>query len=209
MLTCLEDLEKRQRQSSHGTGLVDIHESKLSSDLRPLEAVDKVLNSELKYLYTAITRARQHVWVFDEDTASRTPMFEYFRRRGLVTMATFDENGKVNVPEIFTQVSSAEEWNQRGMIFYNRQMWKAALQCFEMSHNWDMMNKCNAQLREIVVRQLQHSNSKKTKRKYLCDAEKYMSCQMLQEAAICLHNAREFLLQARLEVKLENVSERF
>ena len=44
----------------------------------------KVLNSELKYLYTAVTRARDNVWIFDEDANARAPMFEYFRACNLV-----------------------------------------------------------------------------------------------------------------------------
>lgn len=44
----------------------------------------KVLNSELKQLYTAITRARVNVWIFDEDVEKRTPMFQYFTALGLV-----------------------------------------------------------------------------------------------------------------------------
>ena len=43
-----------------------------------------MLNSELKYLYTALTRARVNVWLFDEDQMARAPMFEYFRAKGLV-----------------------------------------------------------------------------------------------------------------------------
>ena len=42
------------------------------------------MNSELKYLYTAITRARVNVWMFDESAEARGPMFEYFRTLGLV-----------------------------------------------------------------------------------------------------------------------------
>lgn len=44
----------------------------------------KVLNSELKHLYTAVTRARVNVWIFDEDNGNRAPMFEYFKARKLV-----------------------------------------------------------------------------------------------------------------------------
>ncbi|XP_061175910.1 TPR and ankyrin repeat-containing protein 1-like [Saccostrea echinata] len=41
----------------------------------------KVLNTELKHLYTAVTRARVRVWIFDADQEQRAPMFEYFRTR--------------------------------------------------------------------------------------------------------------------------------
>ena len=58
----------------------------------------KVLNSELKYLYTALTRARVNVWIFDEDANARAPMFEYFRACHLVEIvahegADFSEQG--------------------------------------------------------------------------------------------------------------------
>ena len=43
-----------------------------------------MLNSELKYLYTALTRARVNVWIFDEDYTKRAPVFEYFKKRHLV-----------------------------------------------------------------------------------------------------------------------------
>ena len=44
----------------------------------------KILNSELKHLYTALTRARVNVWVFDEDREARAPMFEYWKVLDLV-----------------------------------------------------------------------------------------------------------------------------
>ena len=54
---------------------------------RPLEFdsnLHKILNSELKHLYTAVTRARVNVWIFDEDREKRAPMFEYCKARQLV-----------------------------------------------------------------------------------------------------------------------------
>jgi len=46
----------------------------------------KILNSELKHLYTAVTRARANVYIFDEDEEKRAPMFCYFKARDLVTL---------------------------------------------------------------------------------------------------------------------------
>lgn len=53
----------------------------------------KVLNTELKQLYTAITRARVHVWIFDENEDNRAPMFEYFKARKLVQSVKEGETG--------------------------------------------------------------------------------------------------------------------
>lgn len=67
---------------------------KLGDRPRPL-AFDpnqhKVLNSELKHLYTAVTRARVNVWIFDEDRDKRAPMFEYFKARKLTRNITSAE----------------------------------------------------------------------------------------------------------------------
>ena len=51
---------------------------------------DKVLNSELKHLYTALTRARVNIWLF-EDPEARAPMFDYFKARKLVRVIRPDD----------------------------------------------------------------------------------------------------------------------
>jgi hypothetical protein len=45
-----------------------------------------VLNSELKYLYTALTRARVNIWIYDEDEEAAAPMSDYFKVLKLVTV---------------------------------------------------------------------------------------------------------------------------
>lgn len=54
----------------------------------------KILNSELKQLYTALTRARVNVWIFDEDEESRKPMFEYFKALNLVRFIAIGDGEK-------------------------------------------------------------------------------------------------------------------
>ena len=79
----------------------------------------KVLNSELKYLYTAVTRARVNVWIFDEDANARAPMFEYFRACHLVEVVTQEgtdasqqgergrvQGGSVNITMIFKHAAA-------------------------------------------------------------------------------------------------------
>ena len=43
----------------------------------------KILNSELKYLYTALTRARVNVWIYEEEEQTN-PMCDYFKALNLV-----------------------------------------------------------------------------------------------------------------------------
>ena len=65
----------------------------------------KILNSELKQLYTAITRARVNVWIFDEEPQSRAPMFEYFKARRLVQCMGAKEE-PLSESELYSQVFS-------------------------------------------------------------------------------------------------------
>ena len=72
---------------SETAGIAEILGDDLETKTRPLEFdADRhnILISEFKFLYTALTRARVNVWLFDEDKEARAPMFEYFIKRGLV-----------------------------------------------------------------------------------------------------------------------------
>jgi hypothetical protein len=42
-----------------------------------------MLCEELKHLYTAITRAKNSVVIYDENAAARAPLYFYLARRGL------------------------------------------------------------------------------------------------------------------------------
>ena len=44
-------------------------------------------------MYTALTRARVNVWIFDQDADKRAPMFEYFKARKLVKFVSMQEGG--------------------------------------------------------------------------------------------------------------------
>jgi hypothetical protein len=46
----------------------------------------KILEAELKALYTAITRAKCNIWIVDLSIQLRAPMFEYWVRKDVVTV---------------------------------------------------------------------------------------------------------------------------
>jgi ATP-dependent exoDNAse (exonuclease V) beta subunit len=50
---------------------------------RSADQHDVLLCEELKYLYTALTRAKNNVIIFDSNTANRAPFFNYLRRLGM------------------------------------------------------------------------------------------------------------------------------
>ncbi|KAI9335261.1 hypothetical protein BDR26DRAFT_866012 [Obelidium mucronatum] len=80
----------------------------------PLEAEKHhFLATELKILYTAITRARSRLWIWDEDVAKRMPMFRLWESKKLVVTSDDERSGKFSA----SGLSPAEWYNQAGSLF--------------------------------------------------------------------------------------------
>lgn len=69
-----------------------------------------VLCSELKQLYVAITRTRQRLWICENKEDLPKPMFDYWKRRGLVQIRKLDDS----VAQAMRVASSPREWRERG-----------------------------------------------------------------------------------------------
>ncbi|RUS73231.1 hypothetical protein EGW08_019003, partial [Elysia chlorotica] len=121
--------------SSGGDNLVEIDSAvlELANRPRPLNFdpdQHKILNSELKQLYTAITRARVNVWIFDRDPQSRGPMFEYFKARKLVQCVQAKEGGSLSENYFFAQKSTPQQWRKSGDMFMSQKQFSLAAKCF-------------------------------------------------------------------------------
>ncbi|XP_033107815.1 TPR and ankyrin repeat-containing protein 1-like [Anneissia japonica] len=169
----------------------------------------KVLNSELKYLYTAISRARVNVWIFDEDTDNRRPMFQYFKARKLVSVleAELDisEQSK-SLDVMFVEKSSAEDWEKRGDYFYNNGLWEVSVKCYLRAGNHQKVLKAKANHRVNEAEKMKGTNMAKMREWFLEAAHDFMQCGMHNEAARCLFNTKEFDLSAQLFEQIGDVA---
>ena len=196
---------------SSSTGLAELTEDNVNvHHSRPLEfdaEKHKVLNSEFKYLYTAITRARVNVWFFDEDKDSRTPVFEYFRRLGLVKVValTDEERGTGELTSMFAAKSTPEEWRKGGLRFYKEQLWVPAIQCFTFAGDKSMLQKSQAQQQAAEAIKLRYTNRQQMRDEFLRAGESFLKCEMHEEAQICLNNSQEWILLAKLYAKAGKV----
>lgn len=192
------------------TGLVTIPEEDLNFKSRPLDfnyEKHKVLNSELKFLYTAITRARVNVWFFDEDEENRQPVFEYFQRLNLVRAITLDEQAEGSttaLTSMFAEGSTPSEWKDQGQFFYNKSLWDVAEKCFALGEDEMMVRRCNAQKQAQDALQ-NRRNPKLMKELFRTAAKQFLECDMPSEAEVCLYNAREKVLLANLYKKMGKV----
>lgn len=72
-------------QSCSGGAQVEVDEGD-EGHLRPLvfdPRAHVLLSEELKHLYTAITRAKNNIVIFDSSPAKRAPFFHFLRRLGM------------------------------------------------------------------------------------------------------------------------------
>ncbi|WCJ17630.1 P-loop containing nucleoside triphosphate hydrolases superfamily protein [Euphorbia peplus] len=86
-----------------------------------------VLCSELKQLYVAITRTRQRLWICENSDEFSKPMFDYWRKKGLVQVRKLDDS----VATAMQVASSPEEWKSQGYKLLREHNYEMATMCFE------------------------------------------------------------------------------
>ena len=182
---------------------------------RPLkfdEQHHKSLSAELKYLYTAITRAKCNLWIYDSDEKKRLPMFDYWHRRGLVNIIRLDELSQQDESNLFTATSTKEEWKKQGDYFKKKKLWEPAMKCYvkadEMYLEKEAMAYClfqQARTPNIKQREMEEI--------YLKAALAFLECDRLKHDVKSLRYAASFLKKAKrsneaglLYAKLKRVS---
>ena len=92
------------------------------------EGRHKSLNAELKYLYTAVTRAKCNLWIYNSD--KNVPVFDYWQKRGLIKVVG-TEQGQGQHSFIFASISTGEQWKVQGNYFMNKHLWEQAMHCYQ------------------------------------------------------------------------------
>ena len=86
----------------------------------------KSLSAELKHLYTAITRARVNLWIYDEGEES-DPFFYYCLKKDLVRLVIPDDKTE-NL--MFAAPSANEQWLKQGDYYFKLRKWELAMKCY-------------------------------------------------------------------------------
>ncbi|XP_029655877.1 TPR and ankyrin repeat-containing protein 1-like [Octopus sinensis] len=163
----------------------------------------KVLNSELKYLYTALTRAKHNIWIFDISNEKRTPIFEYFQVLRLV--ASVDTSSEDPDNTEFARSSTPEEWFTKGMSFFERKHFEIAIKCFQKSGHKKEETVATA-FQYVQQAQMQDSAAKKQKH-FLIASKYFFDCNMCIRSAWCLSEGGKYELSARLYRKCHKYNE--
>ena len=110
------------------------HRFEISRPRRLNEMRDKSLNAELKHLYTAITRAKRKLWIFDSNKCKRLPMFDFWCKQCLVEVIGTQDERSIS----FSAVSSQGEWKIQGDYFKRRKYWEQARLCYQKAGRQDL-----------------------------------------------------------------------
>ena len=178
---------------------------------RPLEFSETQhmsLNSELKYLYTAVTRAKCNLWIYDSDKDKRLPIFDYWHKRGLVKVIQIDDISK-DESGLFVTSSTKQEWKEQGDYFKKKRLWEPAKKCYQKAGHPLLEMEAEAY---SLVQQAREHKGKEMQDLYLKAALAFLNCdqfhnevKLLAIAATCLKNAKKYSDAAKLFEKLGQV----
>ena len=175
------------------------------------EKQHKSLCAELKYLYTAVTRTKCNLWIYDSDRAKRLPVFDYWHKKGLVKVVSTSEHGDGKHDLIFASISTPEQWKVQGDYFRKKCLWEQAQHCYEKSgqENAHLAKLSNAYL--LIQRARTQFSPTLFQDAAICLLEcdqLHHDIQYITNAAICLRKTRppRYLDAAKLFEKLGEIN---
>ncbi|KAG5460115.1 MAG: hypothetical protein BJ554DRAFT_7879, partial [Olpidium bornovanus] len=171
-------------------------------DVRPLEfdpSKHSLLESELKHLYTAVTRARVNLWVYDESVENSAPAFDYFQRQGVAlavdkSQISDEGAGKLDI-KVFPQKSSKEEWQAKGQQLFKLSLYGPAARCFSISGDAELEQYANALALAKAARELQ---AEERVNQYVDAADLFSMLGQFEKASRCLYAAKEYRPAGRI-----------
>ncbi|KAJ3126030.1 hypothetical protein HK100_010485 [Physocladia obscura] len=164
-----------------------------------------ILATELKILYTAITRARAQLWIWDMEERKREPMVKYWQSKKIVITSNDARSGKFSARGDKT---TPEEWETQGRMLFDAGQYDNALQSFRRGliaagnsePSFDTL-RCEAFLKNETAKALPKDKSSETKQLYLEAGDLFKKANSirtlpqtdLNEAARCYWNAEKYL----------------
>ena len=126
----------------------------------------------------------------------------------VVKVGDSDEDEKI----LFTATSTSEQWQQQGDFFKKKGLWEPAMKCYVKAGATVLEKEAEAYM--FAQQAKQSRTSKEKERQYIRAAECFLLCdkdehnvKLLQNAAKCLRNAKEYCSAASLFERLKMLDE--
>ena len=185
---------------------------RVSSSKRPhplefTEEKHKQLCPELKHLYTAITRTKAKLWLYECGEAHH-PILWHWQQSGFVDVKHLSEISYQS--DEFESTSTPEDWETRGIEFQQHKLWKEAGKCFQKAGCHHKVKECEAFIHLQKATDLHNEADKRNS--YLSAAISFLECdyvkhtpKALVRAAKCLFNGKSYEDAAYLYRRLKKV----
>ncbi|CAG8557951.1 6165_t:CDS:10, partial [Ambispora leptoticha] len=158
-----------------------------------------ILSSELKNLYVAVTRARQHIWIFDEKSEYIEPICKYWEQEGLVKVIRSED--KIMTFPTLAKKSSSTEWNRKGKKFFELRQYEQAIFCFEKSENYERLKLAEAYYFQQIARaSINDSDQNVVIFNFNRAADAFRKCSRPIQAASCYENINMYEKAAEVYV---------
>ncbi|KAI3854721.1 hypothetical protein MKW92_008051 [Papaver armeniacum] len=151
-------------------------------------AKHKILCSELKQLYVALTRARQRLWIYENADKFSMPIFDYWKKLGVVQVQHLDES----LAQTMRVGSSKEEWCSRGIKLFNEGNFEMATMCFERAGDPYKEKWAKAAGLRAAANRMGGSNSKLARVPLTEAAQIFETIGKFEIAAKCFIQLKEF-----------------
>ncbi|CAI6007409.1 unnamed protein product [Closterium sp. NIES-65] len=144
-----------------------------------------LLCSELKQLYVVLTRARQRLWIYEEDEGARRPAMDLWGAMGVVAVKALTADLLMSM---HTE-SSPEGWHKRGTKLFNAAQFEAAVLSFERAGDEHSAAVARAALLQQTAKRLQGTDPKKASKMFQDAADAFLKVDKPRDAARCLISA--------------------
>jgi len=180
---------QQQQTAAHNDESSSLNETEIAQP-RPVKfdrSSHSLLNEELKMLYTAITRARVKVVIYDQHKEKRAPMFHYFLAKQPPLAQIFDSSsaGRSGL----ARSSTPEEWCAQAKNLMRNKLFEIAVLCYRRGN--DPQGMCQALAMHFF-------KTNELLRAALC----FEQVGLTQHCASCLRRAGEYTLAAQAYRKL-------
>lgn len=158
-----------------------------------------ILEEELKQLYTAVTRARVRVAMYDASTDKRQPVFSLLHAEGLAEIEEAAQRGDSS-RKGWAVAATKEEWQSRARNLLDNKLYKLAVRCFTSAE--DRLGMLTALGYQLFEESTKLPTGVAQRDRLLRAAGAFDEAGELKTAAACLAAAGEFTLAAVAREKL-------
>ncbi|KAI3849020.1 hypothetical protein MKX03_011463 [Papaver bracteatum] len=163
----------------------------------------KILCSELKQLYVALTRAKQRLWIYENVDKFSLPIFDYWKKLGVAQVRHLDES----LAQTMRVGSSKEEWCSRGVKLFNEGNFEMATLCFERAGDSYKEKWAKAAGLRAAANRMGGANSELARVPLTEAAEIFETIGKFEIAAKCFIQLKEFERAGILYLKMKNCEE--